>query len=233
MQIDESDEQDQNAYPSIRETLHPNAKITLETNLFPKKQRQPRLSISSGIMIAAECPKHLMIDLHSKLTKNSHLIFKSRLPSAIEISSRFVSSKTPSPIPESVAGMQIDGSDEQDENAYAPIRESLQPDSNLTLESAVHPLKQRSQRSSTEDGMQTDTKTGHLSEPDSDPTTATNKTRPPKQTKPRGQNNDSPSPDLHEITPPLFSYTTSSTIIPKSPREEPASSGQADMRKNE
>jgi hypothetical protein len=52
--------------------------------------------------------------------------------------------------------MQIDESDEQNQNAYLSIRESLQSDSNLTLESAVHPLKQPWQRSSTDDGIQID-----------------------------------------------------------------------------
>jgi hypothetical protein len=52
--------------------------------------------------------------------------------------------------------MQIDESDEQYKNADFPIRESLQSDSNVTLESAVHPSKQRSQRCSTDDGMQID-----------------------------------------------------------------------------
>jgi hypothetical protein len=52
--------------------------------------------------------------------------------------------------------MQIDASNEQDENAYFSIRESLQPHSNLTFESALHPLKQNSQRTTTDDGMQID-----------------------------------------------------------------------------
>jgi hypothetical protein len=74
MQIDESDEQDENAHASIRETLQPDSNLTLETDLFRKKHRQPRVSIESGIMIAAECPKYLMIDVHSKFTKNTDLI---------------------------------------------------------------------------------------------------------------------------------------------------------------
>jgi hypothetical protein len=35
--------------------------------------------------------------------------------------------------------MQIDESDEQDQNADFLIRESLHSDSNVTLESALHP----------------------------------------------------------------------------------------------
>jgi hypothetical protein len=57
--------------------------------------------------------------------------------------------------------MQIDESDEQDENANRSIRETLQPDSNLTLESALHQRKQPSQRSSTDDGMQIDESDEH------------------------------------------------------------------------
>jgi hypothetical protein len=90
--------------------------------------------------------------------------------------------------------MQIDESDEQDENAHFSIRESLQPDSNVTLESALHSLKQPSQRCSTDDAMQADAKTGWLVQPDRNPTTWTHKPRPARQTKDRGQKNDSPSP---------------------------------------
>jgi hypothetical protein len=52
--------------------------------------------------------------------------------------------------------MKIDESDEHHENAHFSIRESLQPDSNVTLESPVHPLKQNSQSNSTDDGIQID-----------------------------------------------------------------------------
>jgi hypothetical protein len=52
--------------------------------------------------------------------------------------------------------MQIDESDEQVKNARGSIRESLQPDSNVTLQSAVHRLKHDSQSCSTDDGMQID-----------------------------------------------------------------------------
>jgi hypothetical protein len=52
--------------------------------------------------------------------------------------------------------MQIDESDEQDKNADFAIRESLQPESKVTLESALQLLKQNSQRCSTDDGMQID-----------------------------------------------------------------------------
>jgi hypothetical protein len=47
--------------------------------------------------------------------------------------------------------MQIDKSDKQDENAHLSIRESLEPDSNAKLESAVNRWKQFSKRTSTED----------------------------------------------------------------------------------
>jgi hypothetical protein len=44
--------------------------------------------------------------------------------------------------------MQIDESDEQDENAYLSIREGLHSDSNVTLESPSQQLKQNWQKSS-------------------------------------------------------------------------------------
>jgi hypothetical protein len=52
--------------------------------------------------------------------------------------------------------MKIDESDEQDSNANCPIRESLEPDSNLTLESLSQRLKHSSQSCPTDDGMQID-----------------------------------------------------------------------------
>jgi hypothetical protein len=52
--------------------------------------------------------------------------------------------------------MQIDDSDEQNPNASFSMRESVQCDSNVTLESAPQSRKQRSQSSSTDAGMQID-----------------------------------------------------------------------------
>jgi hypothetical protein len=52
--------------------------------------------------------------------------------------------------------MQIDESDEQDENAFFSIRESLEPASNLTLHRAAHSVKQCAQSTSTDDAMQID-----------------------------------------------------------------------------
>jgi hypothetical protein len=52
--------------------------------------------------------------------------------------------------------MQIDESDEQYRNANDSICKSVEPVSNVTLESPLHSLKQRSQRISTDDGMQID-----------------------------------------------------------------------------
>jgi hypothetical protein len=57
--------------------------------------------------------------------------------------------------------MQIDESDEQCENAILPSRATLQPVSNLTLESVVHRLKQRFGISATDDGMQIDESNEH------------------------------------------------------------------------
>jgi hypothetical protein len=53
-------------------------------------------------------------------------------------------------------GMQIDESDEHSRNARNPIREGLEPGSNVTFESASQSRKQSSQSISTEDGMQID-----------------------------------------------------------------------------
>jgi hypothetical protein len=51
-------------------------------------------------------------------------------------------------------GIQIDESDEQSENARPSIHESLESDSNLTVERDLHSLKQDSQIFSTEEGIQ-------------------------------------------------------------------------------
>jgi hypothetical protein len=58
-------------------------------------------------------------------------------------------------------GMQIDESDEHPENAELPRRESLEPDSNVTVESNLSPRKQFWQRVSTKEGMKTDESDEH------------------------------------------------------------------------
>jgi hypothetical protein len=50
--------------------------------------------------------------------------------------------------------MQIDESDEQDPNADDSIRETGQPDSNVTLQSGPHSLKHLSHSISTDEGIQ-------------------------------------------------------------------------------
>jgi hypothetical protein len=97
-----------------------------------------------------------MIEVHSKSIKKWSLILKEEPPSATEISTRFASSKAPFPISRTVAGMQIDGIDEQHANACRSMRESLAPDSNVTLESDTHLWKQPWQSTSSDDGMQID-----------------------------------------------------------------------------
>jgi hypothetical protein len=52
--------------------------------------------------------------------------------------------------------MQIDESDEQLQNALHAIHESLEPDGNVIVESALHSLKQDSPIFLTEEGMQID-----------------------------------------------------------------------------
>jgi hypothetical protein len=52
--------------------------------------------------------------------------------------------------------MQIDESDEQPWKADLPIDETLQPDSNVTIERDSHPAKQAVRRFSTDEGMQID-----------------------------------------------------------------------------
>jgi hypothetical protein len=50
----------------------------------------------------------------------------------------------------------IEESDEHSENADSPIRESLEPDSNVTVESDSQSRKQLSHTDSTDDGIQID-----------------------------------------------------------------------------
>jgi hypothetical protein len=52
------------------------------------------------------------------------------------------------------AGMQIEESDKQEQNAPDSIRESLEPSSNVTLQSFMHDSKQYSPSISTDPGMQ-------------------------------------------------------------------------------
>jgi hypothetical protein len=53
-------------------------------------------------------------------------------------------------------GIQIDESDEQSPNADFSIHESLEFNSNVSVERERHPLKQFSQSFSTEEGIQMD-----------------------------------------------------------------------------
>jgi hypothetical protein len=52
--------------------------------------------------------------------------------------------------------MQIDESDEQPQNADCSMDESLESDSNVTVERDLHPMKQVSPTLSTDEGMQID-----------------------------------------------------------------------------
>jgi hypothetical protein len=205
MQIDESDEQNENAHISMRESLQPDSNVTLESAVHLLKQNSQRCSTDDGMQIdeSDEQYKNACISICESLQPDSNVTFESALHELKQDSQRCTTDD----------GMQIDESDEHDENAESAIRESLQPDSNVTLESPVHPLKVRSQRCSIDDGMQADTKTGCLPQPDRNLTTSTHKPRPPKQTILRGQNHDRPSPGAHEISPSLISYATASTII--------------------
>jgi hypothetical protein len=64
--------------------------------------------------------------------------------------------KDSSPRNSTDAGREIDLNDEQPENAFASIRVSFDPDSNVNDESVVHPLKELSPRNSTDAGRKID-----------------------------------------------------------------------------
>jgi hypothetical protein len=57
--------------------------------------------------------------------------------------------------------MQIDSSEKQPENASRSIRPSLEFDSNVNVESEVHQEKQDSQRTVTEEGIQSNLSDEH------------------------------------------------------------------------
>jgi hypothetical protein len=59
-------------------------------------------------------------------------------------------------------GKQINFSDEHLENARVPIRSSREFDSNVSVESDLHSLKQDSPRIVTDEGIQTDLSDEHL-----------------------------------------------------------------------
>jgi hypothetical protein len=63
--------------------------------------------------------------------------------------------------------MHIDESDGHDENTNCSIRESLEPGSNVTLESLGHPLKLLCPRTSTDAGTQIDESDEQASNADS------------------------------------------------------------------
>jgi hypothetical protein len=58
-------------------------------------------------------------------------------------------------------GIRIDSNDEHSENAFASIRLSFEPDSNVNDESDVHKENEDSPRNSTEAGRQIDVNDEH------------------------------------------------------------------------
>jgi hypothetical protein len=54
--------------------------------------------------------------------------------------------------------MQIDVNNEQPQNAFASIRFSFDPGSNIKVGSAIHPVKHSASKTSTEAGMEIDCK---------------------------------------------------------------------------
>jgi hypothetical protein len=58
--------------------------------------------------------------------------------------------------------MQTDVSDEHHEKTSAPNCKSFDPNSNVTVERALHPLKQAAPTTSTEDGIQIESSDRHL-----------------------------------------------------------------------
>jgi hypothetical protein len=79
-----------NARDSIRERLQSASKVTLETNIPEKQQLLPNSAILPGTTTSAARPKCFTIEVHSKLTKNSSMIRKCKLPAATEMTSRAV-----------------------------------------------------------------------------------------------------------------------------------------------
>jgi hypothetical protein len=63
--------------------------------------------------------------------------------------------------------MQIDESDEHERKASGLISESLEPDSNVTVERDLHPQKHHWPSFSTEEGMQIDESDRHEANTDS------------------------------------------------------------------
>jgi hypothetical protein len=142
--IDESDEQSKNAHDSTRESFEPGSNVTLDKTAFSEQHPQHNSSISHPITIEAALPKYLIIDVPSKFIRKSSLILKCEFPSSTQIAVRFVKAKACGTISDTVAGMQIDESDEQKKNASDSICKSLEPRSNTTLKSALHEWKHAS-----------------------------------------------------------------------------------------
>jgi hypothetical protein len=69
--------------------------------------------------------------------------------------------KQPFPSFSTEEGMQINESDEQEENADSPIEESLEQYSNVTIERELHSLKHQLPSILTDEGIQIDPSNGH------------------------------------------------------------------------
>jgi hypothetical protein len=141
MQIDESDEQSQNTPSSTTRSREPLSKITFEIVPHSRKHPTSNCSINFGIVTSRLLPKYNFIRTPSKSRRNAPKTLKCRFPSEIEISCRLRPSNALGPSSRRPGGMQIDESDGQFQNADSSMDESLEPNSNVTVERDLHPEK--------------------------------------------------------------------------------------------
>jgi hypothetical protein len=109
-----------------------------------------------GIRTLLAFGKQRIINLSVKSIRTLSMTLKRRFPSATERDRRPDQTKALAAIFTTPEGMQIDESEEQERNAPASMRESLEFNSNVTVSSFSHPSKQESQRTSTDEGMRMD-----------------------------------------------------------------------------
>jgi hypothetical protein len=142
MQMDDSGEQPENGYLSIRESLEFDSNVTLERFGVLLKQPTPIRSILFGIRTVMAFGKQRIIDLSVKSIRTLSMTFQRGFPSSTESDSRSVEMKAVAAISTTLEGIHIDESEEHERNAPSPIRESLESGSNVTVSRFEHRSKQ-------------------------------------------------------------------------------------------
>jgi hypothetical protein len=145
----------------MRDGRQPPAKITSETVRLHAKQPSFNSLIVAAIVTVSSVPKNLVIETPSKSRRKLPTTLKLELSSATEISVRSPFANAITPSSRTSEPKNSDESSEQLAQTLDSMRESLEPDSNVTAERNPQSEKHSAQRVSTAAGMQIDESDPH------------------------------------------------------------------------